>query len=47
VAIIPYAYQQPSSVSIGKGRYRLGKLAGISHTILEILLLMLAFANQS
>ena len=46
VAIIAHTYQQPASISIGKGRYRLGQLLSIGNTILEILLLMLALTDE-
>ena len=45
--IIADTYQQPAAICIGKGRNRLGKLAGISNTILEVLLLMLALTNEA
>ena len=47
VPVVTDAYKQPSSVGIGKCRYRLGQLACIRHTIFEILLLMFALADEA
>jgi hypothetical protein len=46
MAIITHSDEQPSTIGIGKCRHRLSQFAGISHTVFEVLLLMLAFANH-
>ena len=46
LAIVAYSYQQPTTVGIGEGRNRLGQLARVVNAVLEVLLLMLAFADE-
>ena len=47
VPIITNPYQQPATIRIGKSRDGFGKFASVGHTILEVLLLMLTFANET
>jgi hypothetical protein len=47
MTVVADAYQQTSAVGIGKCRYRLGQFAGISHTVFEVLLLMLTLMNKT
>ena len=46
-AIVANPDKQPSAIGIGKCRNRLGKLAGIGHAVLEVLLLMLTLADKA
>ena len=46
MTIITHANEQPPPIGIGEGRNRLGQLTGIVNTIFEVLLLMLAFADE-
>ena len=46
MAVIANANQQTTTIGVGKGRHRLGQFAGISHTVFEVLLLMLALLNE-
>ena len=45
--VVANTYQQTSAISISKGRNGFGKFTGISHAILEVLLLVLALANKA
>lgn len=47
ISIVANPDEQSSAVGIRKRRYRLCKLAGISHAVLEVLPLVLAFTNQA
>ncbi len=47
VTVVTNAYEQPSSLSIGKGRDGACELDGILYAVLEVLLLMLALADQA
>ena len=46
VAVVSDSYEQSASAGIGKCRHRLGQFAGIGHTILEVLLLVFALADE-
>ena len=45
--IVANANEQAPAVGVGKSRYRLRQLTSISHTVFEVLLLMLALTNQA
>ena len=47
MTVVANAYEQPTAVGIGESRYRLGQLASIGHAVFEVLLLVLALANQA
>ena len=47
VAVVANANEQPSTVGIGKGRYRTGQLHGIGHAVFEVLLLVLALLDKA
>lgn len=47
MAVVTHADEQSATFGVGKGRHRLGELASISNLVLEVLMLMLAFANQT
>ena len=47
MTVVANTYEQPTAVGIGESRYRLGQLTSIGHTVFEVLLLVLALANQA
>jgi hypothetical protein len=47
MAVIANPYEQTPALGIGKRRYRTGQFASISHTVFEVLLLVLTLANQA
>ena len=47
IAVVAHTDEQAPTVGIGKGRHRLGQLAGIGHAVLEILLLVLALTDEA
>ena len=46
VAVVAHANQQPPTVGISKGRHRASQFAGIRDAVLEVLLLVLALADE-
>jgi len=47
MAVVTHANQQPTAISIGKCRYRLGQFACIRNPIFEVLLLVFALMNEA
>ena len=47
MTVVAHANEQSAPIGIGKCRHRLSQFAGISHTVFEVLLLVLALANHA